>query len=116
MLNPMDIADILLFDHYDEFFEDPKEDNMQEFVETDAVLMDNYFHDPDGEEEVEELAEQGIWVTKDGEEISIKDMTAQHLVNALNFIRKKGDQFLLNLYEKQFEKEIHRRSPGNPFK
>lgn len=58
-------------------------------------------------------AEHGIWETADGEEIHIKDMTTEHIQNALNLIRRKDNKLLLELYEKQFIHELGRRKESN---
>ena len=55
------------------------------------------------------LAEDGYWITADGDDIHISEMTTSHLFNALNFIRRKGDEFVLSLYEDQLREELNER-------
>lgn len=52
------------------------------------------------------LADQGIWIMRDGKEINVKDMTIPHIKNCLNMIRyiPFSDPYII-----MFEKELERR-------
>lgn len=39
---------------------------------------------------IEEAARQGIWITKDGTEIRVEDMTDRHLANTIAFLERKN--------------------------
>jgi ribonuclease BN (tRNA processing enzyme) len=56
-----------------------------------------------------ETAEKGIWITAEDEEIKIKDMKKDHIVNCLNMMQRNKNTFALELYEKQFLNELKRR-------
>ena len=53
--------------------------------------------------------ENGVWITKDGQEIKIMDMTDSHLLNAYRMIMRSGDEHTCYIYRSALEAELSRR-------
>lgn len=44
-----------------------------------------------------------VWVTKEGKEIPIKDMSTEHLINALRCLEWKDDMIAASIQERDYE-------------
>lgn len=54
------------------------------------------------------MIEDNLWMTNDGKIIKIENMTTNHIINCLNFLRNKpGD--IAEMYYDLFSKELKRR-------
>lgn len=55
-------------------------------------------------------AEKGIWVQRDGTHIPIKKMQDSHIKNCIRMLERGEPNALKEVYIKQFEKELKKRS------
>lgn len=53
-------------------------------------------------------ADRGVWVTADGKEIHIKEMSTQHIKNCLRLLEEQTDD-ISETYKKQMREELVRR-------
>lgn len=51
-------------------------------------------------------ASLGVWLTAEGEEVLIRDMTTQHIKNCIAMLQKHGDE---EKYISIFEQELEKR-------
>jgi len=73
---------------------------------------DLYWDEQDEQElymEHEYSAKMGIWHTKDGKELKIKNMETSHIKNCIAFIRRNDKNDMYEPYIKVFEEELKRR-------
>lgn len=54
-------------------------------------------------------AETGIWATKDGRKIAVKDMTTSHIRNTINFLEERNAFDMVLPWICVFKKELKRR-------
>jgi hypothetical protein len=73
----------------------------------DMEVLDWVYEDM--QEELEELADQGVWVMKDDTHIKITDMKNSHLLNTINYLDRKGDEYFIRLYRDQMIDEAIKR-------
>lgn len=80
---------------------------MEELI--DALIWEDYMCDN---------VEDGIWVTKDGEEIYITDMTSEHIRNCMKMLERNLEKYpsddmekIARCYLDQFQEELARRYP-----
>jgi hypothetical protein len=63
--------------------------------------------DEDVESILIENAKNNVWLTQDGRELNISDMSTSHIRSTLSVIG--GDQFIADLYKDKFKRELERR-------
>ena len=61
------------------------------------------------EEEQEKRIKEGLWETKDGENIYIKDMTTSHIKNCISYLKRRKQIMITKLWIKRFEEELIQR-------
>ena len=59
--------------------------------------------------QVEAEAGAGIWTTKDGTRIAVKDMTTSHIRNTIHFLEERNAFDMLLPWICAFKKELERR-------
>lgn len=78
-------------------------------------MAEDYLDAFDIEEEYERVrmeAERGIWTTKDGKHIAVSDMTDEHLINALNMLKRNDYDDMYMPWIERFETELRYREVG----
>ena len=78
-------------------------------------MAEDYIDAFDIEDEYERIrkeAKRGIWTTKDGRHIAVSDMTDEHLVNALNMLKRNDCDDMYLPWIERFEAEIWYRQGG----
>lgn len=53
-------------------------------------LADHSYEVQDARERIRQEQKQGIWTQKDGTQISVRDMTRDHIENAIAMLKKGG--------------------------
>lgn len=79
----------------------------------DDYEADIYWDEQQKYMEHEYSAKMGIWHTKDGKEIKIKDMETSHIKNCIAFIRRNDKIDMYEPYIKTFEEELKRREESD---
>lgn len=59
--------------------------------------------------QIEDEASLGIWTTKDGERISVEDMTTSHIKNTIAYIQRTDQTDMYLPWVKVFKAELTRR-------
>ena len=65
----------------------------------------------------EDACTKGMWITNDGEYISIRDMATNHILNAMNMLNRNREGYgyferdLADRYIELFKAELSRRYP-----
>ena len=52
---------------------------------------------------------KGIWTTKDGQKISVVDMTSRHIKNCINMLQKQGN-VIAEMWVNRFKEELEYRN------
>jgi hypothetical protein len=60
------------------------------------------------ESHIEDMAYKGVWNTRDGRVINIKDMETSHLKNTVKMLERKGD-YMWDLHIAKMKREIQKR-------
>lgn len=55
-------------------------------------------------------AQDGIWTTKDGRRIPVRDMTTSHILNTIAYIKRNWDTDIYQPWIDVFEEELERRN------
>ena len=54
------------------------------------------------------MASQGLWETKEGKKLSVKEMTTSHIKNCINMLNRNNSPFA-DIYVPMFERELAER-------
>lgn len=72
-------------------------------------IAEHYYDVEEERQRIEDEASLGIWTTKDGERIPVKDMSMSHIMNALKYIQRVDTTDMYLPWVKVFEAEVTRR-------
>jgi len=80
----------------------------REWIEDHMYELYEYEYDIQGH--IEDEARRGVWTTKDGQEIPVKEMTTSHIRNAIAYLERINTLDIYNPWIEAFKKELDKRA------
>lgn len=70
----------------------------------------DHMYEYDIQGRIEDDARQGVWTTKDGREIQVKEMTTRHIRNTIAYLEKRNTLDIYEPWIEVFKKELDKRA------